>query len=171
MVSGAGVMGKELGIPEKLELLIPGFHGYKRKELMREDELLVRRYLCELLMRIKGEVRRLMVRALDGSLKNADVSELDVLWKRLDGLYSRLKNAPAGYAGLFDRIKVREDELETLRKIDYEIVPKVEELEELIKKLGRGLRALEEVWALLDEIEDLVSKRVSVFSVEAPSGR
>ncbi len=161
-------MGKELGIPEKLELLIPGFHGYKRKELIREDELLVRRYMCELLMRVKGEVRRLMMRALDGSLRGVDVSDLDMLWKRLDGLYSKLKNAPAGYAGLFDRIKVRENELERLKKVDYEIVPRIEELEGLIKKVGSDPNAMESVWALLDELEALIDERVNMFSMEAP---
>jgi hypothetical protein len=42
VVAVSGVSDSPLAPLEKLELMLPGFKGYKRKDLIRQDDVLVR---------------------------------------------------------------------------------------------------------------------------------
>jgi hypothetical protein len=41
---------------EKLELLLPGFKGYKRKDLIRQDDVLVRSAIRNTLLKVQEEI-------------------------------------------------------------------------------------------------------------------
>ncbi|MEM2813104.1 MAG: hypothetical protein QXO74_02815, partial [Candidatus Methanomethylicia archaeon] len=47
-------MSKKFTWLEKLELYVPGFSGYKKRELIREDDRLLRNYLVKLLTDAKN---------------------------------------------------------------------------------------------------------------------
>ncbi len=158
-------MGKELGLLEKLEKIIPGFHGYKVKELIREDDRLVRNYIYEELRRARGIVRELMLAALDG-MYDASTTHLDRLWKKLDEAGSKIKNAPTGYAGFFDRVKVREQELEALKRIDAEIASMTENLLAVLQEARSNPAKLREVMSLVNSVLDKIELRNNLFKTE-----
>ncbi len=158
-------MGKELSLLEKLEKIIPGFHGYKVKELIREDDRLIRNYIYNELKRARDIVRELMLAALDG-MYDAPVTYLDRLWKKLDEAGSKIKNAPAGYAGFFDRVKVRERELETLKQVDAEIASMTENLLAVLQEARSNPAKLQEVMSLVNSILDRIEFRNNLFKAE-----
>ncbi|NJE42167.1 hypothetical protein [Thermococcus sp. GR6] len=119
-------MGKETSIWEKLELAIPGFHGYKKKELLREDDRLVRENVAEILAGARRELERALQRC---AMVNCDqLVAIDNLRKRLVMLEGKVRHAEAGYAGFFDRVKVKEPELEKLIQYDARMVELAEEI-------------------------------------------
>ncbi len=158
-------MGKELSLLEKLEKIIPGFHGYKVKELIREDDRLIRNYIYNKLKRARDIVRELMLAALDG-MYNAPVTYLDRLWKKLDEAGSKIKNAPAGYTGFFDRVKARERELETLKQVDAEISSKIENLLAILQEARSNPAKLQEVMGLVNSVLDRIEFRNNLFKTE-----
>ncbi len=158
-------MGKELSLLEKLEKIIPGFHGYKVKELIREDDRLIRNYIYNKLKSARDIVRELMLAALDG-MYDAPVTYLDRLWKRLDEAGSKIKSAPAGYAGFFDRVKVRERELETLKQVDAEIASITENLLTVLQEARSNPAKLQEVMSLVNSILDKIEFRNNLFKAE-----
>ena len=158
-------MGKELSLLEKLEEIIPGFHGYKVKELIREDDRLIRNYIYNELKSARDIVRELMLAALDG-MYDAPVTYLDRLWKRLDEAGSKIKSAPAGYAGFFDRVKVRERELETLKQVDAEIASITENLLTVLQEARSNPAKLQEVMSLVNSILDKIEFRNNLFKAE-----
>ncbi len=161
-------MGKELGLLEKLEMIIPGFRGYKKKELIREDDILIRRYIYSELSKLKDRVRKLQLRALDGRYAGS-LTLLDKIWKSLDLAASKIKNAPAGYAGLFDRVKVRENELEMLKEVDSRIAARVLELNELIAKVEQDPSLLEDFYFKVEDLVNAIEDRNNLFKAEAPT--
>ena len=159
-------MGKETSIVEKLELLVPGFHGYKKKELLREDDRLIRGKIAEILSQARREMERALQRcALVGCQQ---LMAMDNMRKRLMALESRVRHAEAGYAGYFDRIKVREEELERLLEYDAKLIELAEEILGDVKNvssqitdpqvLGTAVLNLDEKLA---DLEEALNRRMS----------
>ena len=119
-------MGKETSIFEKLELLIPGFHGYKKKELLREDDRLVRGKVADTLAQAKRELERALQRC--AMVNCQQLMAIEGMRKKLMMMESRIRHAEAGYRGYFDRIKFKEKELEKLLEYDAKMIELAEEI-------------------------------------------
>lgn len=127
-------MSKSLGTLEKIEILIPGFRGYKIKELIREDDRLVRQYLSTKLLEALSIIEEVQANILENTgLRAAD--ELESAARKLRLMADKIKYTPAGYSGLFDRIKVWEDTLNNLLNIDKTLIPKVNDIIEKTQTL------------------------------------
>jgi hypothetical protein len=127
-------VSKSLGTLEKLELFIPGFRGYKVKELIREDDRLVRQYLVSKMLESLRTIEEAQAQVLiSAGLKAAD--ELETAARKLRIMVDKIKYVPAGYAGLFDRAKVWEDTLNKLLDIDSKLIPTVNNIIEKVQAL------------------------------------
>ena len=113
-------MGKETSIVEKIELVIPGFHGYKKKELLREDDRLVRGKVADILAQARREMERALQRC--AMVSCPQLVAIDTMRKKLMALESRVKHAEAGYRGYFDRVKFKEDEIKKLIEYDAKMI-------------------------------------------------
>jgi len=164
-------MGKETSIIEKLELVIPGFHGYKKKELLREDDRLVRGKVADILAQARREMERAMQRcAMVGC---AQLMAIDTMRKKLMALESRVKHAEAGYRGYFDRIKFKEEEIKRLIQYDAKMIEMAEEILNEAKAingqianpqaLGMAVLNLEDK---LMNFEEVLSQRMSFAAGE-----
>jgi hypothetical protein len=58
---------------------------------------------------------------------------------RLQTLIDKIKTAAQGYAGLFDAVKIKEDELDTLYEFDHGMLLKVDEIAAAIDSLQTTL--------------------------------
>lgn len=160
-------MSKSLGTLEKLEVLIPGFRGYKIKELIREDDRLVRQYVTSKIYESLNILEGVQAQVLSSSgLKAAD--ELELIVRKLRMTADKIKYAPSGYAGLFDRAKVWESTLNKLLDIDGKLVPIVNSISEKVQALKNvSLNpdpqvihdTITSVSNLCDEVSKLVQQR------------
>ena len=126
-------MGKETSIVEKLELIVPGFHGYKKKELLREDDRLIRGKVAEILGQAKRELERALQRC--AMVNCQQLMAIENMRKKLMMIESRVRHAEAGYRGYFDRVKFKEKELNRLIEYDARMI-------ELAEDILNGAKAL-----------------------------
>ncbi|MGD2077866.1 MAG: hypothetical protein PVH18_05760 [Chloroflexota bacterium] len=98
---------------------IPGFDGYMERGRRREADQLLRETIAGRLEEsrlqlsaVHQELSRDIVRAIDFAepLGRADT--------RLMGLIGKIKDAPQGYAGFFDAVKIKEDDLAKIYSFD-----------------------------------------------------
>jgi DNA repair ATPase RecN len=157
-------MSKELKTLEKLELMIPGFKGYKQKELIREDDKLIRNYLFNKIKEAEETIRSYLSDSLDGKIP-VNVSELNNTAKDLSSLGTKIRVSSAGYSGYFDRVKVTEKELEQLKKLDAELVSSCEELASLAKKIKENVSLLTELKERIKAINSGIDARNHMFDV------
>jgi len=160
-------VSRELTLLEKLLMLIPGYHGYKQKELIREDDKLVReRAATEL------DEARILIEKIMPSFSGdwATLEKLDSLRKDLEFLAQKIRHASLGYSGYFDRVKVREDELRKLLEYDYQLVTLSKELRETIEKMaslirerGRFLAETANAEAKIAELSLVIERRNKVL--------
>jgi len=164
-------MGKETSIFEKLELLIPGFHGYKKKELLREDDRLVRGKVADTLAQAKRELERALQRC--AMVNCQQLMAIEGMRKKLMMLESRIRHAEAGYRGYFDRIKFKEKELEKLLEYDAKMIELAEEILNKARTLNGQItnpQALGVAVLNLDDklvnFEEVLSQRMSFAAGE-----
>ncbi len=163
-------MSKELTILEKLELMIPGFQGYKRRELIREDDARVRRRVAALL-----DDARLRVERLIGQVKRRDITlalRLDDLRLELMKVAQMIRHATYGYAGLFDRVHIEEQQLQQLLMYDYKLVTQASAIREKVYSISPGMsiqemqEMIDEIYNMLYNLEDAIRERERMFKAE-----
>lgn len=155
-------MTQDLKILEKLETWIPGFRGYKQKELLREDDRLVRNYLYRRLKDAEGVVKTYMPDAFDGKLP-LNASELQGMAKDLDSLGTRIRAAPGGYGGYFDRVKVEEAELTKLKQLDAALVPACDGILALARELRKNAALMSDLREKIDALGFDIDARNEMF--------
>lgn len=116
-----------LGGLESLVAKIPGYKGYKEKEMRREADSLLR----EQLARQYGEQLSRAEDIASQMLTGPGLAQLGEMGKgntRLQTLIDKIKTAAQGYAGFFDAVKVKEDELDALYEFDHKMLAQAGEV-------------------------------------------
>jgi hypothetical protein len=117
---------------------IPGYKGYKDKELRREADALLRDHLAKQLSQQLSRAEDVTNQMLTGP----GLSQLSEMGKgngRLQTLIDKVKTAAQGYAGFFDAVKVKEEELDRLYGFDERMVRQVDEIEAAIDAVQAAL--------------------------------
>jgi len=124
----------QTGLLEKIELVIPGFRGYKEKELRRESDRLVRNQIYQKLYEAEAQVKDAY-----RSLVNQGVSEAwddtDHLVARMDRITQRINHSEYGYAGFFDAMKVKEPDLDRMMAFDDQLLQQADTVTQAIQAL------------------------------------
>ncbi|MCS7260885.1 MAG: hypothetical protein NZ765_08910 [Anaerolineae bacterium] len=159
---------------ERLAAKIPGYHGYKEKETRREADRLLRQHLVAQLDEGRRRLIELQRRMLDsGGLRILD--DLDRALIKVQKLGDMIRTASYGYAGLFDAIKLKEEQLDALYQFDSQMLEKVEAIQQAVSALAAAqesnadLRpAVEQVLTAAEEANVRWREREEAI-VQAPS--
>lgn len=154
---------------EKVVSYIPGYHGYKEKELRRESDRLARQQAASYVKRASDSFKRSL--ALGPNLTNVKRAAADRLLARLDLTKERISKAVGGYSGFFDAVKVREDRLDRMIAHDLDLINLCSVLADQINKIAKAGTAssgwtqlVEEAESQIDKIEDVLSTRDDILT-------
>lgn len=106
---------------------IPGFKGYMEKETRRDADKIVRDKVAA---RFVDQLDRLTELQNDllsnGGFEYVDDVEQSAV--KLRTFIDRVKTAPRGYAGIFDAVQVKEEQLDQLYQFDYQLLSEADNL-------------------------------------------
>jgi len=161
----------ERGLLEKIMGYVPGYKGYKEKELRRESDRLVRMEVVNRLKAAKMTVRRSFANpAAVQALSGGNSYKYDALMSRLDRVTQRIDRAVAGYAGVFDAVRVKEDKLDTIIQHDLTLIQKADALKtdcENVAKMKPGNddwgTAMDALISKVEEFDGLIDKRSEIL--------
>lgn len=146
---------------EQLAMKIPGFAGYKARETRREADKLLRVTIAQ---RVMEQVQRLsdVQRALlrQGGLRWLDDVEAAVV--RLQTLADQIRTASYGYAGVFDAVKIQEEQLARLYAYDQKLLAAVDALAEAVERV-RAAVGSEDFGPALAELMRLAREALTAF--------
>ena len=157
---------------KKLELAIPGFRGYRKREDRRIADSLLRKQLADNLRectKIAEEIRDTLASQMEIDL----IRDAGNLVNRLDALESKVRHAEQGYAGIAPDIKVLEKEIERLYEFDYSLITGAEKLKKLLNSakdsmmLGDMAGYRTQLNAINSEIKEFLSefnKRIEIIT-------
>jgi hypothetical protein len=151
-----------LGSLESLVKKIPGYKGYKQKELRREADKLLR---MEIASKFDDERKRLtgLQARLVSQAHIEFVDDLERAVTKLQLLIDRIKTATYGYAGLFDAVKIKEDQLDALYDFDERMLGFVDEVAADVDMVSSAISAEEDIGSAIDELITTVDEANLAF--------
>jgi len=155
---------------EKIASYIPGYAGYKEKEVRRETDARLRRHIASILSSAAAQL------ALSPTDARAVAANPDArfLWDSvratLDKVTQKIDKAPHGYSGFFDMVKVDEAVLERVYMHDLSLVDAAKKVSDAVASL-KALRpgtaewadALRQILAALESLDAAVDERNKIL--------
>src|SRR5436309_3604276 len=152
---------QDRGLLKKIQLVIPGYAGYRRREDIRAADNLLRIQLANQLKGVRGDLEDIRDQwAMDGKIQ--DLQGIGNVIFTLEGLEAKVRHAEGGYSGLSATIQIKETELDRLYEYDYamlesldkaaSVVPMVREasdpksLDAALKACREAIAAFETAW-------------------------
>jgi hypothetical protein len=158
----------ERDIFKKLLAKIPGFKGYIERGDRRMSDKLLREQIANefesLYQRISSLQRDLINQ---GGLEYIDDIEASVL--KLRQFIDRVKTASYGYAGVFDAIKIKEEELDHVYQYDYALLALADEVRSAVDNVETSIgtegldAAIRHLTTVSQECVDAFNKRSEVL--------
>jgi hypothetical protein len=112
-------------LSERILAVIPGFHGYKEKELRRESDRLIRNHLYVKLTGAKDDLRTVYQKLADRRWFDV-LTDMDRLLAKIERVNEKVNHASYGYAGFFDAIKIKEEHLDRMMDYDNQLLDDVD---------------------------------------------
>ena len=162
---------EERGLIKKIELAIPGFRGYRKREDLRIADSMLRDYLANRIGDAGDElkaVRKIMTHRMLMDILE-DISALVNSMAELEG---KIRHAEQGYMGIAGDYRVDEEELNRIYEFDLSLIGKTKLLITKAKHLHeisrRGeedeiLESIEEIGEVIDEFKKLFETRRNVM--------
>jgi len=165
----------QMRLSERIAAAIPGFRGYKEKELRRESDKLLRNHLYLKLSNAKSDLKTIFQKLSDRRYFDV-LTDMDRLVAKMDRVVEKVNHASYGYSGFFDVVKIREESHDRMINFDNQLIDGVNDLaadvdafktelasgeykntKERIQNLADKLEAFEENFDNRDEITRGVS--------------
>jgi hypothetical protein len=160
-----GKMQGDQNILEKIVSKIPGFSGYLEKERRRDADRLLREEITRAYAVQLSRLNNLPAEMLDAGQINL-LDDLDRARTRLQTFIDRVRTASYGYAGLFDAVKVNEDDLQKLYNFDAGLLDGTTRLGGAIDAVAAPERNAAAIGALItvtDELNTTFSQREAII--------
>lgn len=114
----------QMRLSERIAAAIPGFRGYKEKELRRESDRLIRNHLNMKLSATKDDVKQIFQKLSDRRYFDV-LTDMDRLVAKMDRITEKINHASYGYTGFFDAVKVKEENLDRMIDFDNQLIDSV----------------------------------------------
>ena len=135
----------QMNVLERVVAGVPGYKGYKEKELRRETDRTLRAVLTR---QIEDQKTRLTELQLDlissGQLGLMD--DMERCATKMQILADSIRTASYGYAPLFDDVRVKEAELDALAQFDQGLAVGVERIKTILDTMGTLAGRPEQDW-------------------------
>ncbi len=154
-------MKEEMSGLENLVGKIPGYKGYKEKEMRREADKMLRDAIAARMRTVKTQLDGLQ-QELIGAGKFDLLDETGSAATQLQTFIDRVKTASYGYGGLFDAVRIKEDDLDRVYEFDNALIAYVERIEGAIATARESV-AGEDPRSPILLIRDLAREANSVF--------
>jgi hypothetical protein len=161
----------QMRLSERIAAFLPGFRGYKEKELRRESDKLIRNHLYLKLSTAKTDLRDISQKLADRRYFDV-MTDMDRLLAKVDRVVEKVNHASYGYSGFFDAVKIKEDSLDRMIDFDNKLIDNVTALTneidafkaELASGVTTNLKArVQAVTGKLESLEDTFDSRQEVI--------
>lgn len=125
---------EDRGLLKKLELAIPGFRGYRKREDLRIADSLLRKQLANNL----GDIRERIELCRQDLTKNMEMDLLNsigALMNHITSTENRVRHAEQGYSGVSADYNIREEELNRMYEWDLNLISDIEKISNAVNSL------------------------------------
>ena len=162
---------KEMRLSERIVAALPGFRGYKEKELRRESDKLIRNHLYHRLKVARTDLKFAYQKLADRRAFEV-LTDADRLVAKFDRVAEKINHASYGYTGFFDVVKVEEDDLDRMIDFDNELIDDVEKIvsdveafkmEIMKQKFDKAKEHVQDLSGTIEALDEAFDKRQEVI--------
>jgi hypothetical protein len=125
---------EDRGLLKKLELAIPGFRGYRKREDLRIADSLLRKQLAKDLNDIRARIE-LCRQDLAKNMEMELLNNIAALINHITSTENRVRHAEQGYSGISADYSVREEELNKIYEWDLNLLSDIRNISKTIDSL------------------------------------
>ena len=149
----------------KIASKIPGFSGYIEKSRRREADQMLRETIAARLEESRinlGGVQQSLSRDIIKAIDHAEpVGRADT---RLMGLIGKIRDAPQGYAGFFDAVKVKEDDLARVYAFDESMLAYSEQIAADVSAIEKAVDMDGDISGSIRSLDDSLREANTTFN-------
>ena len=153
---------ERMGAIERLLKGLPGIRGYVDKEMRRDADKRLRDLIAQ---ELEAQKQQLL------SIQNTLLENQGMLWldnvdrsvQKLLTLIDRIRTASYGYAGLFDPVRIREEQLDALHRFDQAIAERVVDVRMAISALGQAVNENGDIGSQIRKLTDLLAELNTLY--------
>jgi hypothetical protein len=119
----------EMRLSERILAELPGFRGYKEKELRRESDKLIRNHLYQRLTEARKDLKEIFQKLSDNRLQEI-LTDMDRFVMRFDRVSEKINHASFGYSGFYNVMKIEEEKLDKMIEFDIGLMDDVDKIAE-----------------------------------------
>jgi len=158
-------------LSERILAQLPGFRGYKEKELRRESDKLIRNHLYGKLMKARSDLKEVF-QQLSQQKRHEVLTDMDQLVTRYDRVSEKINHASYGYAGFFNVLKVDEPKLDKMIDFDSQLIDEVQTIvdqasafkKDVIKQMfEKAKQHIQKINESLETLEDKFDQRGEII--------
>jgi hypothetical protein len=152
-----------MGAIERLLKGLQGIRGYVDKEIRRDAD----KRLRDLIARELEEQKQALFNVQQQLLRNGGLqwmAAIDGAIQKLQILIDRVKTASYGYAGLFDPVTIKEEQLDALYRFDVALANRTLDLQTGVAQLQTAFAQGDNVNAAIDSLTNLLNELNVLFS-------
>ena len=125
-------MKSDMGLFEKIKMYIPGYKGYKEKNLRRDADRAVRQELSRTIQGAKADLAEIQKAVIDDFDLMMDVERIRT---KVDKYDIDVKKAVNGYSAFHDSVKILEADLDKVMSWDAKILDDIQAMREATERL------------------------------------
>ena len=143
-------MKSDMSLTERIALYIPGYRGYREKNLRREQDRAVRNELSRAIQGTKADLATIQRELVSQPNLMLDVERIRTKVDRYD---VDVRKAVNGYSAFHDAVKILEDDLDRLVKWDAELIDDIQLMRQATSDLLKSVDDADEVKAEIRNLE------------------
>jgi hypothetical protein len=162
---------EDRGILKKIQLLVPGYAGYRRREDIRIADNLLRIQLADKLKMVRQDIescRRILVE----NYETKHLERIGTLSTQIQKVEGDLRHAEQGYSGISPALQIKEEELNKLYEFDYAMASLIEKIRSDVQALKTVVNsepekipdAIAGVRTALEEFEQTFKRRIKFIT-------
>jgi hypothetical protein len=150
---------------ERLMNSVPGFKGYRERDLRRDADRLQREHLSRRIEDSKKALNQVAAALTRGGDLDV-INDVETARKRLDKVANRIRYAERGYSGFFDAVKVDETVLARVYQFDMGLVDDVDGVRGAAAAAAQSAEprpAVQDLIGRIDALDARLSERENVL--------
>ena len=131
---------EDRGLIKRIQMHIPGYAGYRRREDLRAADKLLRIQLADKLTTIRRDVENIRGFMTRNYMKD-NIEQLGNLILSFQEVEGKLRFSAGGYSGISADIRIEENELERLYEFDYTMVTALDAITQAVPPIDAAVKA------------------------------
>lgn len=153
-------MKGDMSLTERIALYIPGYRGYREKNLRREQDRAVRNELSRAIQGTKSDLAEIQRELVTKPKLMLDIERIRTKVDRYD---VDIRKAVNGYSGFHDAVKILEDDLDRLCAWDAQMLEDIQLMRTATEDLLRSVDNEDEVRAEIRNLERGVDDLIEIY--------